>query len=141
MFIKRLLLLLITFSYYCYPAFSKTIHLNCKTKEGQGSSTYYIDTEKETVKELANDGTVSQLKTILFTPSTINFEEISKPVDLRSLMPADKSYFDIFFKYKINRSTLNYDAEMNERYDPEAKYKITLFKGECLLVKTPKAQF
>lgn len=122
----------------CAPAHSKIIQLSCKTKEGQSSSTYYVDTAKETVKELEKDESVRNLRVVLFTPSSINFED-KTVVDLRQLLGG--RYIESIFKYHINRGTLAYVAEMNIRYDVAGDFEKSRYSGKCIIVKTPVMQF
>lgn len=122
----------------CVPAYSKTIHLSCKTKGGQSGSTYYVDVAKETVKQLDKDGSVRNLRVVLFTPSSINFED-KTVVDLRRLL--GDQYIESIFKYHIDRSTLAYVAEMNIRYDAAGEFERSLYSGKCTIVKAPVTQF
>ena len=116
------------------PAHSGIIHLSCKTDAGESSTTYYIDIDKETVKDLSSSGKVEQMRTLLFTPSTINFED-SSFIDVLG------RFIDIAWKHQIDRTNFKYLVEMNVRYDPKAVYEKTLLPGVCKIVKTPKALF
>jgi len=122
----------------CAPAYSKAIHLSCKTKDGQSSSTYYVDTERETVKEYEKNGGVRNLRVILFTPSSINFED-KTVVDLRQLI--EGKYIESIFKYHVNRSTLAYVVEMNIKYDVAGNFEKSQYSGKCIIVKIPTTQF
>jgi hypothetical protein len=136
---KKIAIALLSIFVFCAPAYSKTIHLSCKTKDGQSSSTYYVDIEKETVKEFNKNGSVRNLRVVLFTPSSINFEDRTV-VDLRQLLPGGK-YVESIFKHHINRSTLAYVVEMNIRYDVAGIFEKSQYSGKCIIVKTPTTQF
>ena len=135
---KKIVIALLAIFCCCAPAYSKTIHLNCKTKDGQSSSTYYVDTEKETVKEFESDGSVRDLRVVLFTPSSINFEE-KLVVDLRKLLGG--KYIESIFKYQVNRSTLAFVAEMSIRHDVAGNFEKFRYPGKCIIIKTPTTQF
>lgn len=119
------------------PAHSKVIHLACKTQEGK-AVTYYVDIDKEVVKSADDDGAVETFRTVLFTPTAIEFDTPPPPRWMAEGLPV----LDVAFKYQINRSTLDYLVDMFYVDNGFAgQYRRSRSAGKCKVVKVPSVQF